>query len=253
VLHLLHAGHTVTPPGEDGGVLADLLLPARCPVCRAPAVWGALGPCRRCEVPPPPALPPPPGVDRCHAAFAYDGGGVDVVAALKFRAERAALAWVALVLAARVDVRRIDVVTWVPTTGARGRRRGGDHAERLARALAGRLGLPARRLLVRRPGPPQAGRGAIARRAGPPLAPARRSPPGVLVVDDVVTTGGSVAAAARALRAAGATTVDVAAAARTPPTRLGRHEPRATPTQGGRDRVREPRGDGNHDPCPRGP
>jgi predicted amidophosphoribosyltransferase len=230
-------------------VLAHLLLPARCPVCRARAT----APCRPCEPPSAPALPAPPGVDRCHAAFAYDGAGVDVVAALKFRAERAALAWVALVLASRVDTRGIDVVTWVPTTAARRRHRGGDHAERLARAVAGRLGFPVRRLLVRRPGPAQAGRGAVARRAGPALAAARRSPPGVLVVDDVVTTGGSVAAAARALRAAGATRIVVAAAARTPAGRGGRHQAREMVTQGGRRRVREPRGDGNPDPRPRGP
>lgn len=198
--------------------LLDLLLPARCPVCRARA---ASGPCARClagdALRPPPALPPPPGVDRCHAVCAYEDGGRDVVAALKFRAERATLAWVAGALAVRVGAGPFDAVTWVPTTGARRRRRGGDHAERLARAVANELQLPVRRLLVRRPGPPQAGRGASARRAGPPLAAARRAPPRVLLVDDVVTTGGSVAAAARALRAAGARSVVVACAARTPP------------------------------------
>jgi predicted amidophosphoribosyltransferase len=196
----------------------DLLLPARCPVCRRA---GARGPCAPCadELPPPPALPPPPGVDRCHAVVAYADGGQAVVAALKFRAERAAVAWVAASVAARVDPAGIDVVTWAPTTPRRRRRRGGDHAERLARAVAAELGLPCRRLLVRRPGPAQAGRDALARRTGPPLVAARRAPPGVLLVDDVVTTGGTVASASRALRAAGARRVVVACAARTPPRR----------------------------------
>jgi predicted amidophosphoribosyltransferase len=144
------------------------------------------------------------------------------VAALKFRADGGALAWVASVLADRIDVAGLDVVTWAPTTGARRRRRGGDHAERLARAVARRLGLPCRRLLLRRPGPAQAGRGAAARRRGPVLVPARRAPGGVLLIDDVVTTGGTAAAAARALRAAGAARVLVACAARTPPYRHGR-------------------------------
>jgi predicted amidophosphoribosyltransferase len=201
--------------------VVDLLLPARCPSCRRPSPPGAGGPCPACaaDLLAPPALPPPPGVDRCHAACAYEGAGKAVVAALKFRAERAVLAWVAVLLAGRVDVAGIDAVTWVPTTAARRRRRGGDHAERLARALGAELDLPVRRLLVRLPGPPQAGRGAIARRAGPPLAPARRAPPGVLVVDDVVTTGATATAAARAQRRAGAARVIVAAAARTPPGR----------------------------------
>lgn len=198
------------------GGLLDLLLPARCPVCRRAS--GTV-PCPGCAaaVPPPPAgLPHPPGVDACVAAAAYAGAGRALVAAVKFRGERAAVGWVAATLAAAVPRGGLDCVTWVPTTPARRRRRGGDHAERLARAVAAACGLPARRLLVRLPGPPQAGRGAAARRAGPPLAPARRAPAGVLLVDDVVTTGGSVAAAARALRVAGATRVVAACAARTP-------------------------------------
>ena len=196
--------------------LLEVLLPSRCPVCRTASRSGPCAACRD-ELRPPPALPPPPGVDRCSAVTAYEGAGRALVAALKFRGERAVLAWVAAVLAASVDPAGLDAVTWVPTTAARARRRGGDHAERLARAVARELSIPVRRLLVRLPGPPQAGRGAIARRAGPALGPARRSPPGVLLVDDVVTTGGTAAAAARALRAAGATRVVAVCAARTPP------------------------------------
>jgi predicted amidophosphoribosyltransferase len=203
--------------------LLEVLLPVRCPVCRR-TTGGAVGPCAGCAawLDPPPALPPPPGIDRCHAVVAYDGPGREVVAALKFRAERAAILWVATVLAARVDVARLDVVTWVPTLGARRRRRGADPAELLARAVAAQVGLPARGLLRRIPGPPQAGRGAVARRAGPALVAARRVPGGVLLVDDVVTTGGSLAAAARALRATGADHVVAACAARTPPGRASR-------------------------------
>ena len=204
-----------------GTALLDALLPQRCAVCRCACAGGVCPACRT-ELRPPPSLPPPPGVDRCHAVTAYEDAGRDLVAALKFRAERAVVLWVASVLAAVVDVRGIDVVTWVPTTSARARHRGGDHAHRLAAALAVELSLPARRLLVRRPGPPQAGKGAVARGAGPSLVATRASPSGVLVVDDVVTTGGSVAAAARVLRAAGARRVAVACAARTPPTPRGR-------------------------------
>ena len=181
-------------------------------------------PCAACAAtfPGPPALPPPPGLDGCVAAVAYRDGGQALVAALKFGGARGALPWVVAELAARLDRQplRFDVVTWVPTTPAHRRRRGGDQAEVIARSLARRLRLPARSLLRRLSGPAQAGRSAAARRVGPPLELRALPPPRILVVDDVITTGGSVAAAARVLRSAGAATVAAAAVARTPPGRL---------------------------------
>jgi predicted amidophosphoribosyltransferase len=164
-----------------------------------------------------PSLPEPPGVDRCLALFAYEGVGRDLVARLKYRNRRSVLWWLAELLAAVVRAAgAFDVVTWVPTTPARRRDRGFDQSAVLAKAVARTAGIPCRRLLVRRPGPPQTGRDAGERRRGPALVPARASPPRVLLVDDVVTTGSSVAAAARALRSAGARSVTVVAAARTP-------------------------------------
>jgi predicted amidophosphoribosyltransferase len=110
--------------------------------------------------------------------------------------------------------------TLVPVPAGRGRRRrrGFDHAELLARALARRTGLPLARVLRRRGAPArQVGAGRRAR-----LAPGRhrvlsRGPaPGVaLLVDDVHTTGATLAACARALRAAGAGEVRALCYART--------------------------------------
>jgi predicted amidophosphoribosyltransferase len=197
--------------------LIDLVLPHRCPVCGDP---GRV-PCRPCEsaLPAPPDVAPPPGLDACHSVVAYHGPGRAVVASLKFGGAMGILPWVAEHLAGRLEPGpALDVVTWVPTIPAHRRRRGRDQAEALARSIAHRLGLPARPLLLRLPGPPQAGRSAGERRLGPPLSARGRSPAAVLVVDDVVTTGGSLAAAARALRAAGARTVGAAAVARTPAT-----------------------------------
>src|SRR3712207_7831548 len=54
-----------------------------------------------------------------------------LVARLKYRNARASLAWLARAMAALVDRRGTDVVTWVPTTPARRRQRGFDQAELL--------------------------------------------------------------------------------------------------------------------------
>lgn len=142
------------------------------------------------------------------------------MARLKYRNHRAVLPGLAAAMASLVvepgTPMAIDVVTWAPTTASRRRQRGFDHAELLARAVAGHLRRPCARLLSRRPGPPQTGRPLAERGQGPRLVARRRVVGAVLLVDDVVTSGSTVRASAVALRSAGASSVVVLAAARTP-------------------------------------
>lgn len=147
-------------------------------------------------------------MDTCGALLAYEGVGRELVARLKYRNARAAAGFLADSMAALVDPLDIDVVTWVPTTAARRRRRGFDQARLLARLIARRLDRPLRPFLVRAPGPAQTGRARVARRQGPVFT-GRTGARGerVLLVDDVVTTGATLAAASAALRAAGAARV----------------------------------------------
>src|SRR5438105_14305900 len=121
-----------------------MLLATTCPVCDAPGA----APCAGCldALRPAPSLPPPPGVDGCFALLAYEGVGRELVARMKYRNLRVALPGLARAAAGLVPVGAADVVTWAPTTGARRRRRGFDHAELIARSVGGVLGVPCRRL-----------------------------------------------------------------------------------------------------------
>lgn len=106
-----------------------------------------------------------------------------------------------------------DVVTWVPATAQALRRRGFDHAEKVARSAACAAGYPDPELLLAR------GRAADQRRLGREaradnvrgtFSCASSVGGTVLLVDDVFTTGATAAAAAEVLRLSGADDVRVA-------------------------------------------
>src|SRR4051812_18190253 len=204
----------VGPGADDGAVL----LPVRCAVCARPGA----SPCAGCvagfERAPP--QPVPVGLDDCYALLDYDGPARELVARLKYRNQRASVAWLAPAMADLLPAGAIDVVTWAPTTPDRRRHRGFDQAAVLAAAVGRHLGVPCPRLLVRRPGLPQTGRSRTERWYGPQLTAtrgtARWAGATVAVVDDVLTTGASLTAAAAALRSGGTGAVVGLVAARTP-------------------------------------
>ncbi len=202
---------------EPGAVLCDRCADAlavidrwdACPRCGAP--WGRVQ-CSECN----PvmlaasgreALPYAEGA----AAVILDEAARAVVVTYKDRGERR----LASVMAARMAacappawVAPETLVTFVPASGAARRRRGFDHGEELACAVAGLLGLACAPLL-RRPRAADQRRlsraGRAANMAGSLAAlPGATAPGAVIVVDDVATTGATLCAAAEALAAAGA-------------------------------------------------
>lgn len=160
---------------------------------------------------------PPRAMDTARAPFLYDGPLARAVRGMKFSGWHALGRHLAEAMAEVAGDLRADVLTWVPLSRRRLRRRGFDQAEVLAGPLASRLGFPVDRLLIRtRDTRAQARRAAADRRRA--LAGAFTAPdpvPGdVLLVDDVLTTGSTAAACAQALKEAGAGRVFLLTAAR---------------------------------------
>lgn len=158
-------------------------------------------------------------------ALDYDGLARRLVLGLKYRDHHgvADLLAEALVLALAAHPTSPDLVTWVPTTDRRRRRRGVDHAELIARRVARTIAVRAVGTMVKVGQDRQTG-ATRARRLGGVTVEVRRRIVGasVLLVDDVVTTGASMRACRSALLASGAASVACAAVARTPVFRTGR-------------------------------
>ena len=120
------------------------------------------------------------------------------------------------------ELEGFDAVVPVPLHWRRRLARGYNQAERIARPLAGLLGLPPLSALSRRRAtPPQSRLGreerlGNLRRAFRVPRPEKISGLHLLLVDDVATTGATLDAAAATLKNAGAAAVTALAAGRTP-------------------------------------
>lgn len=216
-------------------MVLDLVLPRRCVSCArlgtdlCAGCWAALPlllgtHCARCGAP---TSWPVPRCRECagrripfasaRAAVAYEDAVPALVAAWKERGLRRLAQIAADVICDAVACPGADAVVFVPPDGDRSLRRGHHPAERLARELGRRWGLPVHQALARsRTARRQRGLAIAERRrnvAGAFVAH-RRVPRRLLLVDDVYTTGSTVSAGATALRKAGAVRIDVVTFAR---------------------------------------
>jgi predicted amidophosphoribosyltransferase len=202
-----------------------LLAPPRCVACRVrgPIPWCArcrrqvrelpVAGCPRCAAarrPGHPCWPQDAPIAGTVAAFDYRGPVAAAIVSAKVAGAHAGWTPLAASLARRVVLSSpaVDAVTWVRTAASRRRRRGLDHAELLARAVASALDLPVVAALDARPGPDGRDRYRATHRF-----------PGteLLLVDDVLTTGATAVRAATALCLAGAGRPQLAVVARAGP------------------------------------
>jgi ComF family protein len=221
-------------PGRTVAAVAliDALLPPSCAACGAPG-WPLCGPCAdrvgvitppwcsRCgrpwDEPVDSCVDCPPVIDAARAPFLYDGPLAEAIRGMKFSGWHALADHLAGAMAEVWGGIRADVVTWVPLSRRRRRRRGFDQAEAMAAAVGKRLDLPLRGLLRRvRETDAQARKSGVERRRAlrDAFTAAGDVPDRVLLVDDVLTTGATAAAAAETLKRAGARRVSVLAGAR---------------------------------------
>lgn len=233
--------------------LLDLLVPDRCLGCRRSRCGyrATCGLCRRCfaqlRKPPRPAcagcglpfaasvgatvrhcglcLAEPPAFDRLLALWEYRPPLDRVIRGLKFHR----LDYLGAELAGEIadqleaELDEVDLVTPIPLHWLRRWARGFNQAERIARPLASRFGLPFAQVLARRRSTKaQTSLARGARLAGPRGAfgvslPGLVRERRILLVDDVATTGSTLREAAAALARAGARSVVALAVALTPP------------------------------------
>ena len=144
----------------------------------------------------------------------YEEPNKQLIHNFKFERQQAAAIPLARMMAEKVPfLSRDTIIAHVPTATSRVRKRGYDHAELLAQALAKELGLPCQTLLLRTTQTRQV-RSSREQRlkqmegAFMALKSGALRSQKVLLVDDIVTTGSTLESAARCLREAGAKTVD---------------------------------------------
>lgn len=207
--------------------LLELFFPSRCAFCRRVTGDGNRL-CRDCE-----RKLPYTDTDSakqyfknlvcCVAPLYYEGGVRQSLLRYKFGGSTANGAVYGKLMAKCIDETDIscDIITWVPLSRRRLRKRGYDQARILAEAVAVELDVPCERLLTKiRDNPAQSGAGSFENRrknvsgAYEAVNTASIENRRVLIIDDIVTTGSTLSECAHVLKNAGAGCVYAAAAAR---------------------------------------
>lgn len=202
---------------KPGQWLLELFFPTRCILCRDFLNGGKPRICPRCAE----ALPSADGGKRhgdffslCVSSVYYEKEMRQAILRYKFQGARMYAPAFGTLLASTVYEHlygQYDIISWVPLSRERLRKRGYDQAELLARHAATQLRQQCVPLLKKKRGvKPQSGTGSPERRraniAGAyyVLDPAYVCGKRVLLIDDIVTTGATLSECAKTLLLAGA-------------------------------------------------
>lgn len=217
------------------GVL-DFLFPPKCVFCHRVLKVGERGCCGKCRQSLLGTCPPRAGVHftQCYAPLAYEGSVREAMIRFKFHDRPGFATEFGRILAECVRENlagRYDLITWVPVSSQRLRKRGYDQAMLLAMAVALELDDVAVEILRKcRDTPAQSSLDGVQERrdnvvgayeiVDPELIAGKR----ILLIDDIITTGSTLEEASRTLKYAGAQEVLAAAVAQTEPKNITTEE-----------------------------
>lgn len=201
-------------------LLAELLFPSKCVLCRGLLKRGETDLCRTCRED---TREYPKGnlklqfLDSWAAVWYYEDSVRGSLLRYKFNGHRSYAQSYGRILAMRLlreYPEGFDILTWVPVSPQRRLRRGYDQVELLAKAVGRELGVkPVRTLRKIRNNPPQSGLSTHAQRRANVTGVYRVTENAdlegkrVLILDDILTTGATVGECARLLKTAGAASV----------------------------------------------
>lgn len=205
----------------------DLLYPPRCTICRKLLQREETDFCKDCRKKLPMLDAPIKRGEfftQCYAATDYAGEVADSLKRYKFQGMQQYAGPYGRLLAMQLLhlQAEFDLLTWVPVSKKRRRKRGFDQSYLLAKTVAEELGVPCERTLEKvRDNPAQSAlKGAEMRRANVinvycAVEPERFRNKRVLLIDDIITTGATLSECSRVLLTAGAASVICATVAAT--------------------------------------
>ena len=194
----------------------DLLYPPRCMLCHCMMESSERATCGMCEDDLPEYEKPPRKVrfyEKSSVVFRYEGYVADAVRRFKFHGmqtySQQFAKWMCIRIRGELDG-KYDLISWVPCSARRRRKRGFDQAELLAKEVSKQLGVPCIRTVRKIKDTPKQSRQTsdAARRANVLGAYKAYKPENyigkrILMIDDVLTTGSTMEECGKMLRLAG--------------------------------------------------